>query len=352
MQSALAIMKLGSGGQARAAQPEDWTGMDSEAPDRTFIRHRVPKAISSSWEEALGLVTTSPHTDTSRFRREVAPIVDRFGRECQSAVEQLWRPGVAGVCVEGLPVGTLGAPPTGTDHPDGKDWCSEGSLLGVACRLTGAEPFSFRAEAEGRAIHNVTPNPRLVGCATGGGSGVRFSLHVEAAFSEVRPDALAIFCLRGHPDAGTTVAPVRTALNVLTQPERDELRRAQFLVQVPQSFRHPGGAQTVVGPVPIITGPERDPALRANFVSTTVAPGASQSAGAALVSLEAAMESIKRVYYLTPGSLLLINNAAAAHGRTAFQTTDFGLNARWLQRVYLTKDVSRQQADPSTVTFV
>lgn len=226
----------------------------------------------------------------------------------------------------GLPVGAL--PPT-PFHSDSQilksDFTSETVLFILAMEL-GMYIQAYLGEKNGAMVHNVIPIPGKEPSFSNQGS-FKFPMHIEAPHldSDLRPDYLALFCLRGgSTKAFTSWSVVQDALDLLTEEDINELSKPQFLLTVGESWSNAAGVTQLIR----ILNPD---GVRLNLAKTR---GTNSIADGTLARLSTAIETVKQVAVLEPGDLLLINNRTCVHGREEFKSVYDG-NQRWLQRVYL-----------------
>lgn len=289
-----------------------------------------------------------PHTETTQFINFIAKQVDQWATFMRVARMLYW-PNIAAVRFNGCPIGKIGPTPASGQLPENKDTVSETVLIAMAI-ATGSWVVTFLAESKD-PFHNVRPEESNRGVQTGTGSGITFRDHNEAAFAEGRPDAVALSCLRGSPDAGTTVAPVRAGVARMQPWQVADARGGQYGLGVPNSFV--GDAETIEmrNNIAIVEGPEYAPVSRVNFAAMSVSPCASTTAMQSLKAFEDALAAVRRTHYLTPGTVLLIDNHAAVHGRTSFSPEDFGDNARWIQRAYFRTKPPTANEIPQLIGF-
>jgi L-asparagine oxygenase len=158
---------------------------------------------------------------------------------------------------------------------------------------------------------------------------------VEDAFTDLRPDFVALLCLRGDVNAVTGVASIRhidlssEVAKVLSEP------RFMFTLDDSHSL---GDIRMGEGPLPVLFGARSAPFVRldpSNMSPTD--PVAAEALGVVMAQLESACRRIT----LAAGDLLVMNNHLVVHGRTRYLPRYDGYD-RWLQRVVLV--ASRRQA--------
>jgi L-asparagine oxygenase len=144
-----------------------------------------------------------------------------------------------------------------------------------------------------------------------------------------------LLCLRGDPAAGTTLASADVLLEQLGDETISTLTEPRFRTAVDASFLD--GRPGPPG--------ELRPVLRLTDGSATMVydadltTGVDHGARRALDLLGAATTAHHTTVVLRPGDLLIVDNDAAVHGRTAF-TPRFDGTDRWLQRTFVVDDLA------------
>lgn len=256
---------------------------------------------------AAARIATDPDDDT----------LLAHARELAAAPLQLWadlcsevRAGMpcGGVLVTGLPVD-----PTTSDakvgHATELVLLAAGSCLGT--------PIGYAAQRGGRLVHELRPVREHAAEQLGTGS-VTLVWHTEEAHTDLSPRFVVLLCVRGDAEAATLISRVRP--EVLPDTVRARLERDDSVVTSDASY---DGANT-----------ERRCAV--------LAPGrftfdplftqcADDEAQAALGALARHVDREAGSVVLRPGDLLVIDNFAAAHARSAY-TPRYDGTDRWLQR--------------------
>jgi L-asparagine oxygenase len=167
---------------------------------------------------------------------------------------------------------------------------------------------------------------------------------VESAFTEDRPDFVALLCLRADHDrvAATTLSPVERIMPLLSRHTVEILREPRFRTTVDASFLQGlGTAEPIrVGPIQVLSGSLERPRVRADFAETT---GLDDEAQEALDELKRCVDKVAITVLLEPGDLLFVDNHRAFHGRTSYRARWDGAD-RWLLRTSVTRDLSRSEA--------
>ena len=250
--------------------------------------------------------------------------------------------GTGGLLVRGCP--TFDAPSTPRDP---------GAAVGARLRATGVfavvsavlgDHYGFRPELGGNIVQDIVPVPGFEHTQQSISSEQELHSHVESAFTDDRPDYVALFCLR--PDhqgiAVTTLTAIRSVLPHLSPGAAAVLREPRFKTRVDASFLHGMGVTepVYVGPIRVLTGSAERPRVRADFAETA---GLDPAARAALAELKHWVDTLATPVRLRTGDLLFVDNLRSFHGRTPFRPRFDGAD-RWLLRMFLTRDLARSEA--------
>ncbi|MBA3303300.1 MAG: TauD/TfdA family dioxygenase, partial [Acidimicrobiia bacterium] len=235
--------------------------------------------------------------------------------------------------LRGLPVGDLPLTPAHPSAPTAKDRVSEFVLLTVGRRL--GQPIGYQPEHGGDLVQNIVPTSMAAAQQVSTSSAVELMFHTEAAFHPHRPRYLLLLCLRGDPSAHTTLASIRPVLTALPLAVRRTLFEARFRTAADESYV--GSRPTRLGhPVPVLRGDWDDPTM---VFDADLMVGTDTEAEDALTTLAATLAEHRTSVALEPGDLLVVDNAAAVHGRTPF-TPRFDGTDRWLQRTFVVADLA------------
>lgn len=239
--------------------------------------------------------------------------------------------------LRGLDVGAL--PPTPNTHTDTHMSLAEHvttGLLALVAENLGSL-LGYADEKHGALIHDVLPVRGEETRIENSGS-VSFDFHTENVHHPLRPDYLALLCLRqDHDGVGATrVASIRNAVAMLGDQQVEALRRPEFRSLYPTSFtRGQQGERPRSQPHPVIFGPAGAPFMRFNSHNTEAA---TPEGARALSVLTEALEHVCHDVVLRPGEMVIVDNHVAAHGRSAFVPRYDG-NDRWLRRCYATNSL-------------
>jgi L-asparagine oxygenase len=216
-------------------------------------------------------------------------------------------------------------------------------VLGIVAAVIG-DQYGFRPELAGNIVQDIVPVAGFEQIQQSVSSEADLYKHVESAFTEDRPDYVALFCLRADHEkiAGTTLSPIEAMLPRLSTDVANILRQPRFKTTVDASFLQGIGRTDpiYVGPIRVLTGSASRPRIRADFAATT---GLDSTAQSALNELRQAADDTAIEIRLEPGDLLFIDNHHAFHGRTPFRARWDGAD-RWLLRTFITRDLSRSEA--------
>jgi L-asparagine oxygenase len=235
--------------------------------------------------------------------------------------------------IEGLPVdlpGDIPVPSPNSTLPRlGSAW------LGMVTRHLGHE-FGYESEKQGSQIHHVIPVTDLANSQSNGSSAKTLSLHTEIAFHDIRPDFVALYCVR------SPVPPPATQLVLLDEVVQDSptwvldcLSQSRFSVTPPDSFVIEGMSRGLVRLTPLTKKANRK-AIRWH----SSLRGLDGQADAAADEFRRTASRLARNVALAPGSLLVFANDHCLHGRDSFQAS-YDDTDRWLLRTYVLRDITR-----------
>jgi L-asparagine oxygenase len=241
----------------------------------------------------------------------------------------------AGVLLQNVPVGRLGATPERAGMAVGKDGVSEANLLAVAGVLGVA--VGYAPEQGGARVQDIAPSRGGETRQVSSSSKVMLELHTEAAFHPFRPDYVLLLCLRGNPEAGTTLVSAEHAAAQLGARELEVLSQPRFTTGVDESYIGELGSRawrTGTHPVFYETGAGLRWCLDA-----ALCRGEDEEAAAALTTLIEIVKRSQRQVVLQPGDLLCVDNTRTVHGRTPY-TPRYDGTDRWLQRAFVRRETS------------
>jgi alpha-ketoglutarate-dependent taurine dioxygenase len=240
--------------------------------------------------------------------------------------------------VQGVPIGAIPATPATPSSSVLKDGLSEFVLLTAAARL--GHPVGYSPEHGGDLVQNIVPTATSSYRQVSTSSKVRLEFHTEAAFHPHRPRYLLLLCLRGDPQAATTLSSVFDVMAVLDGETLRTLQQPRFATGVDESYLHRRSER--LGPaVPVISGGPDRPSI---CFDGDLMVGLDADATAALDRLRAAVDEVQLKVFLEAGDLLVVDNQVAVHGRSPF-TPRFDGTDRWLQRTFVVSDLASSAQD-------
>jgi L-asparagine oxygenase len=217
--------------------------------------------------------------------------------------------------------------------PD-NDWTA-GLLYLIAERL--GTLVGYADEKNGVLIHDVCPARGKETFVENVGAG-DLGLHTENVHHPMRPDYLALLCLRADHDriGELCVGQVRAVVRELSPDVLDVLRQPRFHSLYPTSFGlDEAGNRPCSEPHPILRGRPDAVTIRFNRHNTS---GTDGEAERALRVFESALNRVSLRIKLVPGQLVVVNNSLVVHGRTPFRPRYDGAD-RWLRRCYVLRSI-------------
>ncbi|MCB0981525.1 MAG: TauD/TfdA family dioxygenase, partial [Ilumatobacter sp.] len=192
----------------------------------------------------------------------------------------------------------------------------------------------------GDLVQNLVPTRAGADRQVSTSSRVDLMFHTEAAFHPHRPRYLLLLCLRGDPQAVTTLSSVHEVLPLLPAPVVGVLFQPRFRTAVDESYLH--GRTNTLGPaMPFLSGDRARPSM---VFDEDLMVGTDTEAEAALHVLGDAVRAHHIGVALEAGDLLVVDNHVAVHGRTAY-TPRFDGTDRWLQRAMVVPDLAPSAGD-------
>ncbi len=245
---------------------------------------------------------------------------------------------VAALLVRGAPVGVVPTTPATPRSATGTDGTSELVLLSVARSL--GQPVGYEPEHGGEVIQNLLPTPEGARRQTSTSSAVELEFHTETAFHPHKPRYLLLICLRGDPAATTLLCSVDELVDQLPLGVRRVLSEPRYRTGVDESFT--GDRSDRLGrPVPVLSGDADRPTLT---FDADLMSGTDPEAQAALDTFRDLARDRRIGVVLEPGDVLIVDNHACIHGRSAFAARYDGTD-RWLQRTFVVPDLSASAGD-------
>jgi L-asparagine oxygenase len=263
-------------------------------------------------------------------------------RRLQGAVRAFRRgSGVSGaLLIRGVPVDPEAMPPTPRQEGSVQRTPSVPAAVLTMVSSGLGDPVAYAEEKSGALVQDVVPVPGQEEFVGNAGSSL-LDFHTENAFHPHRPDYVMLLCLRPDHDrrAALRVGSIRRVSPLLPAPLRRTLSTPGFVTSAPPSF----GAAAGGGAAPrhaVLDGAIDDPQLRVDFAATQATTHEGRQA---LQQLARLFDTTATSLWLEPGDLVIVDNRAAAHGRTPFRPR-YDQRDRWLQRSFAVADLRRSRA--------
>ncbi|WP_419998140.1 guanitoxin biosynthesis L-enduracididine beta-hydroxylase GntD [Streptomyces boninensis] len=261
--------------------------------------------------------------------------------------------GAAACLVHGFPVDDARIGPTPEHWRDAiRGGTAQAQEVWLAlCGLALGDPFGWVTLQEGRIVQNILPIAGDEERQSGYGSESLLEFHTEDGFHPNRCDYLLLFGLRNPDRVPTIVASVRDVR--LSDRERTVLAERRFhIMPDTEHIRqletdepgHPALPQLRrmrdrPEPAAVLSGDRLNPYLRIDRPFMNVLPGDTEAEAA----LDALMDELQRVQQdvvVEPGSMLLVDNYRAVHGRRPF-TARYDGTDRWLKKLTVSRNLRR-----------
>lgn len=264
----------------------------------------------------------------------------------------------AAAVVRNVPVQAARLPPTPPGWREAIDLDGtrrEEAVLGL-CGLAVGEPFAWLTLQAGRLVQNVLPVRGDELAQSGYGSRALLEFHTEDGFHPQRPDYLLLFGVRNHEAVPTLVASVRDAR--LPERTRRVLRERRFVI-LPDPEHQRQLAEIEPGhpaldsvrrwsdhpePTSVLSGDPRSPYVQLDRPFMRAVNGDPDAEGT-LDDLMTALERVQHPIVIDPGTLVIIDNAVAVHGRLPFEARYDGTD-RWLKKLLVRRDIRRFDISP------
>ncbi|MES0835623.1 guanitoxin biosynthesis L-enduracididine beta-hydroxylase GntD [Nocardiopsis tropica] len=331
--------------------------MSTTPTDGIAVHYRLTPAeadeIGSALREAepCGL----PPTDPAFYERNWA-LHDSLPRGLRLFLERFRRTEeAAACCIHGFPVddGTVGPTPRHWSSADAGPTRPQELFLAV-CALALGDPFTWSTLQEGRMVQDIFPVRGDELRQSGHGSEALLEFHTEDGFHPGRADYLLLFGIRNRDDVPTVLSSVRdvklnaATARVLSEPRflimPDDEHVRQLRTHHPD---HPALERVLEmrdrpQPVPVLFGADAAPYLRIDrpFMRCV---GDDPVAERALDDLMEELERVQHSVVVGPGTLMVVDNYLAVHGRKPFCGRYDGTD-RWLKRMIVSRDIRRSAA--------
>ncbi|MGW0871171.1 guanitoxin biosynthesis L-enduracididine beta-hydroxylase GntD [Streptomyces sp. NPDC002740] len=319
------------------------------------LEYVLSAAETEQIQEALGrLRDSSPAPARSAFYDRHWDAASHLPTGLRTFLEHFRRTEpAAALVIHGFPVDDEAVGPTPAhwaDVPaDGPPLDQELFLAMVGTAL--GDPFTFSTLQLGRVVQNLLPIRGDELRQSGHGSECLLEFHTEDGFHPGRCDYLLLFGMRNHERVPTIVSSVRDVK--ISDETADLLRTPSFLIRPDDEHvrqlqeRHPGHPalagmlrmQSDPEPVPVLSGDRERPYLRIDYPFMTCA-GRDRAAEQALDELMEELERVQLDVVVEQGSLAVVDNYVAVHGRRPFRATHDGTD-RWLKRMIVSRDLRK-----------
>ncbi|WP_214106909.1 guanitoxin biosynthesis L-enduracididine beta-hydroxylase GntD [Acrocarpospora catenulata] len=262
--------------------------------------------------------------------------------------------------VHGFPVddAALGPTPGHWSAAGQSPAAGEVEIFLALCGMVLGEPFAWSTLQGGRMIQNIVPIKGDERRQSGHGSQSPLEFHTEDGFHPLRCDYLLLFGLRNQDGVATTISSVRDL--ELAAEDEELLSRPGFHIRPDDEhlrqleLRQPGHPalelmrrmRSEPEAVPVLIGDRRSPYLRIDrpFMSCV---GDDPAAEQALDALMAELEAKKQDVVVGQGSLLVVDNYLAVHGRSPFLPRYDGTD-RWLKKLTVSRNLRRSIGNRAT----
>jgi L-asparagine oxygenase len=196
-----------------------------------------------------------------------------------------------------------------------------------------SEMIAYEAEGNGRLFQDIVPIKSMADEQTSVGSKMELEVHIEQAFSNLRPDIISLGCLKGDKNALTYILPVKTITENLSEKEQFTLYKPLWKTGVDLSFKingHEFIEGDIRGPLAILNGDKEDPTL---IFDQDLMFGITKDSNKMVKNITDIYYKYRIQHNLQPGEIILIDNNRAIHGRSSFFPKYDG-NDRFLVRAF------------------
>ncbi|OLZ67267.1 taurine catabolism dioxygenase TauD [Streptomyces sp. IMTB 2501] len=255
--------------------------------------------------------------------------------------------------VHGFPVDetAIGPTPSHWEAAIGAKSTRDQEIFVALCGMALGEPFAWATLQSGRIIQNLLPIQGDEECQSGYGSEALLEFHTEDGFHPDRCDYLLLFGLRNDDQVPTIMASVRDLelsdedRRILAEPrfyilpDDEHLRQLEARDPNHRALAKMRRMQQQPEATAVLFGDRLNPYLRIDRPFMRIA-GEDGAAEQALDRLMAGLESVQQDVVVGPGTLLVLDNYLAVHGRRAFRARYDGTD-RWLKRLTVTRNLRR-----------
>lgn len=258
--------------------------------------------------------------------------------------------------VHGFPVDDEAVGPTPAHWSEALESKStlDQELFLAMCGLALGEPFTWSTLQAGLMIQNIFPIKGDERRQSGHGSEALLEFHTEDGFHPGRCDYLMLLGVRNHDQVPTIVASVRDVrlrdeeVRILSEPRFYILPDDEHIRQLETHFPDHPALETVVEmrdrptAVPVLFGTTLSPYLRIDRPFMRCA-GGDVKAERVLDRLMDELRRVQRSVVVGPGTLMVLDNYLAVHGRKSF-TSRYDGTDRWLKRMVVSRDIRKSAA--------
>lgn len=221
-----------------------------------------------------------------------------------------------------------------------------------ACGSALGRPFTWETLQAGRVIQDISPVRGEEIAQSGHGSSAVLELHSEDGFHGERCDYLLLLGMRNRARVATHLAAISDVR--LDSSDRATLAQRRYYIlpddeHIKQLGRddpdHPELRKMLRMredpiPVSVLSGPSEDPYVRLDFPFMRCADK-NERTRSSLAALMEELTRVRREVVIDPGSLLVIDNYRAVHGRAPFEGRFDGAD-RWLKRMLVRRTRPRR----------
>ena len=196
-----------------------------------------------------------------------------------------------------------------------------------------SEMIAYEAEGYGRLFQDIIPIKSLASEQTSVGSTIELEVHVEQAFSKLKPDIISLGCLKGDKEAITYILPVKKIIENINKEDINSLFEPLWKTGVDLSFKingHEFIEGDIRGPLSILNGSIEDPFL---IFDQDLMFGINEESNKIIKIIIDIYYQNRIQHNLQPGEIILVDNNRAIHGRSSFFPKYNG-NDRFLVRAF------------------
>lgn len=285
------------------------------------------------------------------------PAIHRLPAELGNFLSEFRHAAPAAAClIKGFPVDdqAIGPTPRHWNLPDPAP-VLDAKLALALCGMILGEPFTWLGQQANHMITNVAPILGDELSQSGHDCASLLELHTEDAYDPRRCDYLLLLGLRNHERVPTILASVHDldlpaeTREILTQercyllPDTERIRQLADYAPTHPALDRLLRLANQPPRVAVLYGDRANPSLRIDRPFMRCAAG-DTAAEQALDDLMEALARVQQDVVVEPGSLLIVDNHLAVHGRRPFQARHDGTD-RWLKKLTVRRDLRRNLAE-------